>query len=105
MYYVLDEHNQPKLASHIEWAEWLENDERRFLLQQRWIRPDGIEMFVSTIFLGIDMGIDPGLPRLWETAVFIGGKLTFERRHTSREAALQYHGLMMTELRAVVLVV
>lgn len=47
-----------------KWAEWLENSRDRVLQQDQ-----NEEYFISTVFLGIDMGFG-GQPLLFETMVF-----------------------------------
>lgn len=78
----------------IAWAEWFERASRtreRIIAHDRDEGPDGIEILVSTVFLGLDHAWGNGPPVLWETLV-MGGLLDGEmRRYSSREAALQGH--------------
>ena len=48
----------------IEWATWFEGEDRYLFKTEM----DGY--FVSTVFLGINHGLDDGAPLLYETMVF-----------------------------------
>jgi len=90
--YVLDEHGQPKPElDTLKWAEWFEHDERRIVRQQRWQRPDGKEVFVSTVFLGLDHAWGHREPVLWETMTFIDGEDVAQYRYSSLRAAIVGH--------------
>jgi hypothetical protein len=90
--YILDENGKPKPEPDIlTWGRWFERDERRIVRQQRWTRSDGVEVFVSTVFLGMDHRPTFGPPVLWETMTFIDGESVATYRFTSREAAIVGH--------------
>lgn len=93
-HWVLDEQGEPRQEPDIRaWGKWFETDERRVVRRQDWTRPDGVEIRVSTVFLGIDhnFGMAHRLPVLWETMVFVDGEGTDAYRYTSREAAIRGH--------------
>lgn len=94
LHYVLDERGEARVEHDIStWSKWFQVDERRVVRKQAWTRPDGVEILVSTVFLGIDhnFGMAHRLPVLWETMVFVDGEGTDQYRYTSREAAIRGH--------------
>lgn len=91
--YVLDEEGQPVRAqSLLSWGKWLQEHPE----QCRLARDTVGDTTVSTIFLALDYDFRdrPHEPLLWETMIF-GGDYNrydqFQRRYTSREAALEGH--------------
>jgi hypothetical protein len=93
--YILDEHGEPVLCEDIvEWGRFFENIDNRRVAQDKDEGPDGLEIRVSTVFIGVDHQFGTGPPLLWETLVF-GGLLDGEmRRYSSRAAALDGHQKM-----------
>jgi len=93
--YILDEHGEPVLCDDlVEWGRFYNDPEARRVAQDKDEGPDGLEIFVSTVFLGLDHQFGQGPPVLWETLVF-GGSLDGEMdRYTSRAAALAGHQRM-----------
>lgn len=88
--YMLDERGQPMLVTDVlTWGQWLEEDERRIVRHQAFV-VNGREIEVSTVFLGLDHSFFGGPPVLWETRVF-GKDIDWQRRYTSREAAIEGH--------------
>ena len=87
MKYILDEQGEPHLENDLmKWARWLEKFDNRLLANQTRSHST-----VSTIFLGLEQGVDDGKPILWETKVF-GGKCDQEcERDSSKKAALKGH--------------
>ena len=76
------------------WAAWMECREDQRIVKQTPSRDT--KMLVSTVFLGLTPGIfDDIRPWLWETMVFGESEDTewhpYQRRYTSREAALAGH--------------
>ena len=86
--YILDEHGHPQLEPDLmKWAEWFEHTDRH-------LRKDKLpgDIFVSTVFLGIDYNFGwKGPPLLWETMIFGGQHDQYVERYTSREDALEGH--------------
>jgi hypothetical protein len=95
--YILDEQHEPQLEPDIaKWAQWFESADR--IVSRTTIDDD---VYVSTVFLGIDHRFDDdGPPILWETMVF-GRPLDEEcERYTSRMDALAGHAAMCQRVRA-----
>lgn len=63
-HYILDKEGNARQATLMEWAKWMEKKER--VVKQEWID----DIFVSTVFLGIDHNFEEGPPILWETMAF-----------------------------------
>src|SRR5262249_14676485 len=89
----------------LRWAHFLEYDERRIVRQQRWrsVDPAVGEVFVSTVFLGIDHNFGDGPPVLWETMAWIGDEEICQRRWTRRTDAIAGHNAIVAELGGPVL--
>jgi hypothetical protein len=104
--YILDAHDQPQPCEDLlEWAQWMEQaatTRQRMVAQDKDEGPDGQDITVSTVFLGLDHNYTlHGPPVLWETLVF-GGPMDGEMdRYESREAALAGHQAMCLKVRAV----
>lgn len=84
-YYVLKDRQPVVCEDRMEWAEWMEDGDRRRVALDEVAGRD-----VSTVFLGLDhsFGVE-GPPVLFETMVFKAGTSTDEamyRYHTWDEA-------------------
>ena len=92
MWYILDENNKPvKSTSVIEAAEWLENN-----LERKAVKQDHIgDIFISTVFLGLDHSWKSNTPILWETMIFGGDHDQYQERYTSYEDALEGHQIAL----------
>lgn len=103
--YILDDDGRPvPCPDTVQWGHWMERAKRdriTVVAQDRDEGPDGVEVLVSTVFLGMDHNFsDKGPPVLWETLVF-GGPLADEQdRYTSRSAALAGHQAMCQRVHA-----
>ena len=87
-WYILDENNKPvKATSIMEAADWMENNPERKAVKQEHID----EIFVSTVFLGLDHAWNSDIPVLWETMIFGGEHDQYMDRYTSYEDALEGH--------------
>jgi hypothetical protein len=87
-WYILDNNNKPIPAtSIIEAAEWLEKNPERKAVKQENIG----DIFVSTVFLGLDHAWNSTTPILWETMIFGGEHDQYQERYTSHEDALKGH--------------
>lgn len=86
-HYILDDDGEPIAADLMTWAFWF-NDYRRRVVLQEHPAPD---VFVSTVFLGLDHNWGDGPPVLWETMIFGGPFTQFQDRYTSRLEALRGH--------------
>jgi len=92
MWYTLDENNKPLVStSIIEAAEWLENNPERKAVKQEHIG----DIFISTVFLGLDHAWDSDIPVLWETMIFGGEHDQYQDRYTSHEDALEGHQIAL----------
>jgi hypothetical protein len=97
--YILNEQGEPEpCRDTTRYALWHETDERRKVRQQRWTNAGGCEIFVSTVFLGIDHGWDGGPPVLWETMAWHGDDEPLTWRYRSRDAAIAGHARVVIEL-------
>lgn len=94
--YILDKDNNPQPTTFALWAAWLkESPERKILCRNRlWI--DNTEVFISTVFLGLDHSFGTGKPILFETMIF-GGKNDGwqDRYHTYREACEGHNRILL----------
>jgi len=93
--YILDAHGEPEACDDAaQWGEWFERattTRERVVAHDRDEGADGLEILVSTVFLGIDHNFGGGPPLLWETMV-MGGLLDgLQMRHSSREEAFRFH--------------
>ncbi len=87
--YILDENGQPVICDDLYvWADWFETSPTRRLASTQIG-----EVFISTVFLGLDHNFAPVedpltyQPILWETMIFGGRHNQQMWRYTSREAA------------------
>ena len=88
-WYTLDVDNKPVVAtSVIEAAEWLDKNPERKAVKQENI---GDDIYVSTVFLGLDHACNSNIPVLWETMIFGGEHDQYQERYTSCEDALEGH--------------
>ena len=92
-WYILDENNKPvKATSIMEAADWMENNPERKVVKQENIG----DIFISTVFLGLDHAWNSDVPVLWETMIFGGIHDQYQDRYTSYEDALKGHELALT---------
>jgi hypothetical protein len=71
-------------------SKWFGRHKNRLLRRSRITN----DIYVSTVFLGIDHNLSGlGFPVLWETMIFGGPQDGFQRRYSSRAAALKGHAL------------
>ena len=85
--YILDEEGNPKPAELLEWAKWFE----RSMLERRIAFDEIGDFLVSTVFLGLDHGLDGSTPLLFETIMFLDGKEVAMDRYATRAEALAGH--------------
>jgi hypothetical protein len=95
-HYILDADGNPVLVDLLTWAEWSADAEARRVARTD-ISPD---VYVSTVFLGIDHPMDPNhAPILWESMTF-GGPLDGAcKRYTSRQEAEAGHSTMVASVQ------
>lgn len=98
-YYTLDSNGTPQLVRNaMQWAAWMQSANRSVARTQI-----SEEVFVSTVFLGLDHNhFGSGPPILWETMVF-GGPMHEEmnRCSGSREQAEAMHNDMVERVQAI----
>ena len=95
--YILDEAGNPHPEEDLlKWAQWFEK------LDSRRVDHTHIgDSTVSTVFLGLDHGLEDGEAILWETMVF-GGPLDqqMERCAGDRHDAQRMHSAMVERIKA-----
>lgn len=87
--YTLDDSGNPVLERDQQhFGEWFECAENRIIKQDDL----GNGVSVSTVFLGFDHRMSGrGPPMLWETMIFGGRHNDYQKRYSSKAAALQGH--------------
>jgi len=93
MWYILDNNHKPVTSTGIESSKWMEeNPKRKTVGYDKLKDPNGDDVCVSTVFLGLDHSWNGGKPILWETMIF-GGKndQAYQERYSSYEDALEGH--------------
>lgn len=91
-WYILDSNNKPVAKPTLEVAEWLQNNQDRKIIKQEHIG----DIFISTVFLGLDHAWGSNIPVLWETMIFGGEHDQYQERYTSYEDALEGHKKALT---------
>lgn len=87
MWYTLDKDNKPIKSTIIKCGEWMENNPGVKSVKQEYIG----DIFVSTVFLGLDHAWNSDIPVLWETMIFGGEHDQYQERYTSYEDAVKGH--------------
>jgi hypothetical protein len=91
MWYKLDEDNKPIAVTGLEYHEWSEKNQNKTVVKQEYIK----DVYLSTVFLGLDHSRDGKKPILWKTMTFQDNEGEFDQsiqlRHTSYEDALEVH--------------
>ena len=96
-HWIMHPDGTAQLAGDLQsWERWMETGDRR-------VGDDTVDgLRVSTVFLGLDHNMaGHGPPVLWETMIFHKGgyALGWQRRYTTRLAALRGHGAVVGRLR------
>jgi hypothetical protein len=86
-WYILDENNQPVKSNITDCGKWLQKNPERKAVKQEHIG----DVFISTVFLGLDHSFQSDIPMLWETMIFGGEHDQYQDRYTSYEDALEGH--------------
>jgi len=76
------------------WAQWLETANR--IVAQTEV---GLDVTVSTVFLGLDYSFGGKVPILFETMVFYGKNGGDEKRYSTWEEAEVGHNKMVEKIR------
>lgn len=85
MWYILDEQNNPIRSCVRTFCLWSYN--RDISVKQEYIG----EVYISTVFLGLDNGLSYSKPLLWETMIIGGKHNMYRERYTSYENAVKGH--------------
>lgn len=109
MYYLLNEDKSAREVTNVlEWAKEFEESNRAVKQEQVG------DWFVSTMFLGLDMGFREKIPLIFETMIFdenkpitytIGGKDyeghkdIYQERYSTYDEALKSHELLVQSIR------
>lgn len=94
MHWILED-GKPKRVSSDVWARWFEEDANRQIAYDEF---DNI--YVSTIFLGIDHRFgEEGPPLIFETMTFGGPTDMAQRRYSTLDEALVGHQAMVKEAK------
>ena len=85
--YILDVNGNPVAEPNLERRrEWFARQKHR-LIRRSYITKD---IYVSTVFLGIDHNRSGrGRPVLWETMIFGGPQAGYQRRYSTRAEAFK----------------
>jgi hypothetical protein len=86
-WYILDNNNNPIAKPTLEAVKWVEDNNHRRVVKQEHIG----DIFISTVFLGLDHSWNSDIPVLWETMIFGGEHDQYQERYTSHEDALEGH--------------
>jgi hypothetical protein len=87
MWYTLDKDNKPIKSTIIQCGEWMEENPN-----VKAVKQDNIgDIFISTVFLGLDHAWNSNIPVLWETMIFGGEHDQYQERYTSYEDAVKGH--------------
>lgn len=97
--YILNKDGEPLLEPDLmTWGKAFEKASDRIVKQEHIG-----DLFVSTVFLGLDHSFGDGPPILWETMVFKKGTyddLKMDRCSGTREQALAMHQAMVERVTA-----
>ena len=85
-YYILDDDGMIVLEpDRFKWATWHSTEDT--FITQTVIGDSSI----STVFIGINIAFDRGIPLLFETMIFGGFYDHYQRRYVTRTGALEGH--------------
>lgn len=91
MWYKLDSDNNPIPCSGVsEYEEWVVKHGTT-VAQSKFRDTKNIEIYISTVFLGLDYSYNSTVPILWETMVFGGPFDQQSVRYSSFKDALKGH--------------
>ena len=89
MYYTLDENGNPiEEPNPMKWAKWFKGN----LTAKHVARDEFDNVYVSTVFLGVDHSFsEEGPPILYETMIFGGEHDEYQERYPNKISALAGH--------------
>jgi hypothetical protein len=73
-HYILDG-REPRCTDPVSWRRWYESADR--VVAKTQLGPD---IVISTVFVGLDLGCDPGRPLVFETEVVEAGVASVDAR-------------------------
>jgi hypothetical protein len=85
--YILDDDNNPVKSTINEFVDWEEAYPERKAVKQEYVD----DVYISTVFLGLDHAWNSDVPVLWETMIFGGEHDQYQERYTSYKDALEGH--------------
>lgn len=80
------------------WAKWFEENRKERIVKQDTVG----NLFVSTVFLGLDYGFFGGKPILYETMIFDeskGGEGIYSERYCTKEESLKNHEKLLVDIQ------
>lgn len=86
-WYILDDEDKPIRSTIDDYSKWLQENPERKAVKQEHVG----DVYISTVFLGLDHSWNEGKPVLWETMIFGGEHDQYMDRYSSVEGALQGH--------------
>ena len=86
-WYILNKENQPVRSTTIDYVKWLEENPERIAVKQEHVD----DVYISTVFLGLNYSWESDISGLWETMIFGGEHDQYQERYTSYEDALEGH--------------
>lgn len=84
--YILKDREPVQCEDMHEWGAWISKPENK-----RVLRTDIGDVFVSTVFLGIDHAFGEGAPVLFETMIFGGEHDQYQERYCTWDEAEKGH--------------
>jgi hypothetical protein len=87
MWYILDKDNKPIPSDVNEYNKWQSKNQETKCVKQEYIG----DLYVSTVFLGLDHSFRSNIPLLWETMVFNGEDDIYQERYSCYEDAVEGH--------------
>lgn len=94
-YYMLDQLGEVVPTEDvIQWAHWMEDPDNGRILRQDRVG----DVFLSTVFLGLDYSHGFANPVLWETMAFKGDTDIYQRRYTRLTEATETHDWLLQKL-------
>jgi hypothetical protein len=94
--YILNDEKTPVVVDLMTWARWFETGKRTVGADDV-----GVDVHVSTVFLGLDHSFSHGPPLLFETIVFGGRHDGYQKRCSTWADAEAQHQAALDLVRGV----
>lgn len=91
MWYILDRNNKPIKSNTYEFDKWSNKNPTKRIVKQEYIE----DIYISTVFLGLDHSYNSTIPILWETMIFGGKHDQYQVRYSSYKDALKGHQIAL----------